>query len=163
MLPSRVAALQTMPIFGGVRDEVLAGFVDGAATVSVAAGGFFFREGDKADSMYVLETGKVALIKDWAGAPQLLAELGAGDCFGEMALLDLFPRSASVQALQPCVAIELTTRSLYQLYQTHVDQFALIQMNIARELSRRLRCADEQLFRARVGAHDAAQAWAYAS
>jgi CRP-like cAMP-binding protein len=151
-----------MPIFGGIRAEVLAGLVKAAEVVTVAEDGYFFREGDKAESMYVLETGKVALLKHWEGKPHVLAYLNAGDCFGEMALLDLFPRSASVHAVEPCTAIELTTRSLYQLCETHIDQFALVQMNIARELSRRLRAADERLFRASVGADELKAAWAYA-
>jgi CRP-like cAMP-binding protein len=69
-----------------------------------------------------------------------------------MALLDLHPRSASVQAIEACTALALSTASLFRLYETDVAQFALVQMNIARELSRRLRAADERLFRTRVGA-----------
>lgn len=151
MQASRIAALQGMPIFGGIRADVLAAFVEAAATVALAQGEFFFREGDKAESMFVLESGEVAILKHWAGEPHLLGQLGAGDCFGEMALLDLFPRSASVLALVPCTAIELSTARLYKLYETHLEQFALIQMNIAREMSRRLRATDELLFRARMG------------
>lgn len=162
MQPSRIKALQSMPIFGGIRADVLAGFVEAAVMVTVAQDAFFFREGDKAESMYVLETGKVALLKHWEGKSHVLAHLQAGDCFGEMALLDLFPRSASVLAIEPCTAIELSTRSLYQLCETHIDQFALIQMNIARELSRRLRAADERLFRTQVGADEMKEAWAHA-
>jgi CRP-like cAMP-binding protein len=161
MQASRIAALQGMPIFGGIRADVLAAFVEAAATVALAQGEFFFREGDKAESMFVLESGEVAILKHWAGEPHLLGQLGAGDCFGEMALLDLFPRSASVLALVPCTAIELSTARLYQLYETHLEQFALIQMNIARELSRRLRAADERLFRTQIGADDPKAAWAY--
>lgn len=160
MHASRVAALQAMPIFGAIRADVVAGFVEAARTVSVAQGEYYFREGDKAESMYVLEAGEVALLKHWAGKSHVLGHLGAGDCFGEMALLDLFPRSASVLATAPCTAIELSTGSLYQLYETDLEQFALMQMNIARELSRRLRAADEQLFRAHVGAADPQAAWA---
>jgi CRP-like cAMP-binding protein len=154
MHASRVEALQAMPIFGGVSAEVLAWFVAGAGTVSVPKGDYFFREGDVADALYVLESGEVALVRQWAGEPHELARLGEGDCFGEMALLDLFPRSASVLALAPCTAIEVSSSSLHELYQTHLDQFALVQMNIARELSRRLRVADDRLFEAHVARHD---------
>jgi CRP-like cAMP-binding protein len=162
MQASRVEALQAMPIFGAVRADVLAGLLESSATVAVAQGEYYFREGDRAESMYVLEEGEVALLKHWSGEPHVLGRLRAGDCFGEMALLDLFPRSASVLAMAPCTAIELSNRSLYELFETDVGQFALIQMNIARELSRRLRVADEQLFRAHIGADgpDAAKAFA---
>lgn len=161
MLPSRVDTLMAMPIFGGIRPEVIAGLLDHAATVTVAPGEFYFREGDRSESMYVLESGKVSLLKHWGGAAHILGELHEGDCFGEMALLDLFPRSASVLAETPCSAIELNTSSFHDLYQVDMEQFALIQMNIARELSRRLRAADERLFRAYIGADDPAAPWAY--
>lgn len=152
MHEARIAALQGMPIFGGLRAEVLAALLEVSATVEVPRDAFFFHEGDKADAVYVLERGEVALLKGWAGEQYVLGWLRTGDCFGEMALLDLAPRSASVQALEACTALALSAASLARLYETDVAQFALVQMNIARELSRRLRAADERLFRARVGA-----------
>jgi CRP-like cAMP-binding protein len=152
MQESRIAALQAMPIFGGLRADVLAALLETASAVTVPKDGFFFHEGDAAGSMFVLESGEVAVLKHWAGQEHQVGRLRQGDCFGEMALLDLFPRSASVRALEPCTAIELSTASLYRLYETDLAQFALVQMNIARELSRRLRAADDQHYRARVGA-----------
>jgi CRP-like cAMP-binding protein len=151
-----VELLQQMPIFGGIGDAALRVLLEPAPTISVAAGAFFFRERDPADCMYVLESGRVEVLKDWAGRELLLRELGAGDCFGEMALLDLFPRSASVRALDACRALALTPAHLARLFEHDVEQFALIQMNIAREMSRRLREVDELLFRVTMGdAHPA--------
>jgi CRP/FNR family transcriptional regulator, cyclic AMP receptor protein len=152
MEPARVAALQRMPIFGGIRTDVLEFLVGKASTVSVRADAYFFREEDQAQSLFVLETGRVAVLKLWNGREHLLAELGPGDCFGEMALMDLFPRSASVRALEACSALELTSSAFYGLYEKDLEQFALIQMNLGREVSRRLRLADERLFRLRMGA-----------
>jgi CRP-like cAMP-binding protein len=114
-------------------------------------GAFFFREGDPATCMYVLEAGRVSVSKSWQGHALLLRELATGDCFGEMALIDLAPRSASVRADADCRAIELTPANLYRLFEHDAAQFALIQMNIGRELSRRLRATDALLFRAQMG------------
>ncbi|MFO1363636.1 MAG: cyclic nucleotide-binding domain-containing protein [Burkholderiales bacterium] len=152
MHEARIAALQGMPIFGGLRAEVLAALLEVAGTRAVPRDAFFFHEGDAADALYVLERGEVALLKRWAGEQYVLGRLRTGDCFGEMALLDLGPRSASVQAIEACSALALSSANLARLYETDVAQFALVQMNIARELSRRLRAADERLFRTRVGA-----------
>jgi CRP/FNR family cyclic AMP-dependent transcriptional regulator len=99
----------------------------------------------------VLETGRVSVSKHWQGDALLLRELAAGDCFGEMALIDLFPRSASVRADTDCRAVELTPGNLYRLFEHDAAQFALIQMNISRELSRRLRATDALLFSVRMG------------
>ena len=65
--------------------------------------------------------------------------------------MDLFPRSASIRALADCSAIELTPDDLLRLYEHDLEQFTLVQMNIGREVCRRLRATDELLFRARMG------------
>lgn len=151
MEAARVAALQRMPIFGGIRADVLQFLVEQTAPVSVPAGAYFFRENDQAQSVFVLEAGRVAVLKLWSGKEHLLTHLGPGDCFGEMALMDLFPRSASVRAVEDCAALELLGSVFYSLYQQDLEQFALIQMNLGREVSRRLRRADERLFQLRMG------------
>ena len=143
--------LQQMPIFGAIDDDALRYLLDPVPTITVPGGEYFFRENDPADSMYVLESGRVAVFKEWAGREMLLRHLDEGDCFGEMALLDLFPRSASVRAVTECRAIALSPDHLYRLYEHDVKTFAVIQMNIGREMSRRLRDADDQLFRATMG------------
>ena len=152
MEAARVAALQRMPIFGGIRADVLQFLLEQAAPVSVPAGAYFFRENDQAQSVFVLEAGRVAVLKLWNGKEHLLTHLGAGDCFGEMALMDLVPRSASVRAVEDCTALELPGSAFYGLYEKDLEQFALIQMNLGREVSRRLRQADERLFELRMGA-----------
>jgi CRP-like cAMP-binding protein len=152
MEPPALATLQAMPIFGAIRTEVLQLLVEHSATVDVPKGAFFFRENDAAESLFVLESGRVAILKQWNGEDHLLAHMGPGDCFGEMALMDFAPRSASALATEASTALELRAASLLEVYEKDLEQFALIQMNLGREVSRRLRLADERLFRARVGA-----------
>ncbi|MBL8319321.1 MAG: cyclic nucleotide-binding domain-containing protein [Burkholderiaceae bacterium] len=161
MTTLRMELLQQMPIFGGIADAALAHLLEPVRTVAVPAGEYFFRERDAADSMYVLESGRVAVTKEWAGRELLLHQLAAGDCFGEMALLDLFPRSASVRAVEDCRAMALTTEHLFRLFEHSAEPFAMIQMNIAREMSRRLRVSDEALFRLTMGADQSAPETAF--
>lgn len=151
MLAARIELMQTMPIFGAVDAAAVEFLLEPAPVIEVAAGDYFCREGEMADCMYVLERGSVNVSKSWEGRQLLLRRLVEGDCFGEMALLDLFPRSASVRAIEDCRAIRLTPDNLLRLFEHDPAQFALIQMNIGREISRRLRHTDEQLFRARMG------------
>jgi CRP/FNR family cyclic AMP-dependent transcriptional regulator len=152
MEPPALATLQAMPIFGAIRTEILQLLVQHSATVYVPSGKFFFREKDTAESLFVLESGRVAIVKRWNGEDHVLAFMAPGDCFGEMALMDLSPRSASALAAEACTALELRAASLLEVYEKDLEQFALIQMNLGREVSRRLRLADERLFRVRVGA-----------
>jgi CRP/FNR family transcriptional regulator, cyclic AMP receptor protein len=147
----RLHCLQRMPIFGAIRDEALQFLLQQAQEVSVPAGQCFFHEKDPANSMFVLDEGEAVVVKDWQGRAFVLHRLGAGDCFGEMALMDLLPRSASVRAQKKCHAIELTSANLLRLFEHDAEQFALIQMNIGREVCRRLRATDELLFRVSMG------------
>lgn len=140
--------LQQMPIFGGIGEDALQLLIGLARTVELPRGAFFFREGEVGDSMFVLESGEVAVQKTGPSGEIVLSRLTTGDCFGEMALIDLAPRSASVQALAECRAFQISAGDLYRLYEMNLEQFALIQMNMARELSRRLREADARLMRA---------------
>jgi len=151
MTPSRIELLQRMPIFGAIADTSLDFLVGLARTVDMPRGTNFFLEGDPASSMFVLESGRVEVLRSWKGRELVVQRLAAGDCFGEMALLDLAPRSATVRAADDCRAIELSHDDLYGLYERDTEQFALIQMNLAREMSRRLRATDDMLFRAWMG------------
>ena len=151
MSASRIELMQRMPVFGALRDESLRFIVDRAATVEVAPGAYYFREGDGGDSMYVLERGRVSVLKAWKGNLHVLNELAEGDCFGEMALMDLGPRSASVRAMAPCSAMQVTATTLLGLFERDAEQFALIQMNLGREVARRLRFTDELLFQCWAG------------
>ncbi|MES2959101.1 MAG: cyclic nucleotide-binding domain-containing protein [Pseudomonadota bacterium] len=146
-----IELLQNMPVFGAIRDEALHFLLDQAQEVDVAAGEYFFRENDIATSMFVLEFGRAEVIKGWQGHDTVLHQLGPGDCFGEMALMDLFPRSAAVRAIEDCRAIEVSAADLLRLFERDTEQFALIQMNIGREVCRRLRATDDLLFRATLG------------
>lgn len=151
MQQTRIEALQRMPIFGGLRRDILELLVGAAEVTSVPRNQYFFREHDRATAMFVVETGEVSVLKSWNAKEYEIGRLGPGDCFGEMALIDLFPRSASVRAVQDCSAITLSMESVHRLYEQDLEQFALILMNIGRELSRRLRIADERLFSFKMG------------
>jgi CRP/FNR family transcriptional regulator, cyclic AMP receptor protein len=154
MQDARIELLQRMPIFGGIHTDTLQFLLAFCPIVSVAAKDFFFRELEDGDSMFVLEQGKCAVLKSWQKEDFLLQTLGEGDCFGEMALIDHCPRSASVRAVEECRAIRISAADLHRVYARDLKQFALIQMNMGREVCRRLREANGRLFSAKMGVPD---------
>jgi CRP-like cAMP-binding protein len=155
MQQARIELLQRMPIFGGVRANILEFLLGLCPVETLPANAFFFREGDQADSMFVLEAGEAAVLKSWRGRDYLLKTLKQGDCFGEMAVMDMRPRSASVRAVEDCTAIRISAANLYQVYSKDLKQFALIQMNMGREVCRRLRELDDRLFSVSMETPDA--------
>ncbi|MAR92751.1 MAG: cyclic nucleotide-binding protein [Pseudomonadales bacterium] len=139
----RVHMLQNVPTFGGINERTLSFLLEQSLTTEQQAGDVIFREGDYTTSMFVIEHGEVAIYKQKGGEDCLMVVLGEGDCLGEMALFDYMPRSASAVAHTDCRLIEITSKNLYQIYQQDMEQFTLIQMNLGREIARRLRKADE--------------------
>ena len=74
---------------------------------SFAPGAVILCEDTVAQHLYIVKRGRVRVVKRASGAEVVLGELGPGNLFGEMALIDHRPRSASVIALEPTVCIEL--------------------------------------------------------
>ncbi|MFA7554442.1 MAG: cyclic nucleotide-binding domain-containing protein [Spongiibacteraceae bacterium] len=149
----RIKLLQSMPFFGAVKDSSIALLLDLSTTLSLQPGEYFFRQGDQGDSLYILEQGAISIFKQ-SGEDELeLREVNEGSCFGDLALIDLTPRSASVRAKTPCTAIKIPASALHKLYQYDCEQYLIIQMNIARELSRRLRASDERWFQLQTLTH----------
>lgn len=139
-----------MPVFGGIRADVLEFLLGLACHVNVRKGEYFYHEGDPASSLFVLEEGSVSLLKHWQGNDYTLKTLERGDCFGQVALIDLRPRNTSALATSDSTAIELSAEDLYKLYKRELNQFTLIYMNMSREVCRRLREADDRAFEADI-------------
>lgn len=156
-MSTRLDALRSISIFGGVTDPAL-GFLDGhLEPVEVAAGGTFFVQGDLGDSLFVLEEGRAEVVKSRDGRSLVLATLGPSDCFGEIALIGICPRTATVRAVTDCRAMRLASRVLLQLYRDHPKAFTLVQMNLGREIARRLAALDDVVFEIAAVPHGAEQ------
>lgn len=148
----RIELLQSMPIFGGIRSDTLAFLLENGRQVDIPKDRFFYREKDPAQSLFVLEQGKVMLLKAWHGEDYILKEISPGNCFGEVALMDLQPRNTSSLATENSSAIEISDEALHKLYKREIAQFTMIRMNMAREVCRRLREADSRAFTADIQA-----------
>lgn len=143
---ARIRRLQETALFGATSDDIVAFVLAKAPWIAVEAGAWFFREGERGASIYWLEEGRVAITMRRAGADVELRRLGPGDCFGEVALFDFGPRSASVRALEACRALEITSGLLREVSRRDLEQFTLLTMNLGRELARRVRSAEHTLF-----------------
>jgi len=136
--------LARTPIFAGLPERVLELIAAAVRTVELASGELLLREGDPARSMFVVRKGEVEIVKlGKAGADQRLAILTSGDCLGEMSLIDIQPRSATARALGTATVLALELSEIAKLYSSDIEAYALLILNISREISRRLRCADE--------------------
>jgi CRP/FNR family cyclic AMP-dependent transcriptional regulator len=143
-LPITVAKLRDIGLFGALSDEVLEYLTRTLETMRVAPGEPVFREGDAfAREMYVVLEGEMEVTKrSRRGRDLRVAILGPSDTFGEMSMIDMQARSATVRALAPSRLIKMTSENMDGLYRFDLKSYTLIVLNIARDLSRRLRVAD---------------------
>ena len=146
----RILLLQSTPFFGATNERSVALLLGLSKTIHLSAGEFFFHQNDKGDSLFLLEKGRAEIFKTFNGIDYVLRTVNNGDCFGEMALIDFTPRSATVRAKTDCTAIEISSKALHSLYQQDCEQFLIVQMNVSREVSRRLRLSDERWFQSQV-------------
>jgi CRP/FNR family transcriptional regulator, cyclic AMP receptor protein len=138
--------LARIPIFGGLPEGVVQRIANAARTVRLAAGAQVIEEGERALNMFVVRQGELEICKRGRdGAEFCLAVLKSGDCVGEMSLIDIQPRSATVRALGPAMLYVLDQTEIARLYKADLEAYTLLVLNIAREISRRLRCADQVL------------------
>ena len=106
-----------------------------------AAGQVIMCEDDDAANMYIIKRGKVRVLKRSRRGDVLLGDLGPGNLFGEMSLVDHRKRSATIIAMEDTSCIELP----YQLIEDSVERSAPWVVAILRILVLRLRAADTAL------------------
>jgi CRP/FNR family transcriptional regulator, cyclic AMP receptor protein len=141
--PDLPARLREIGLFGGLSDEVLRQIADTLDPFNLAPGQLAFHEGESGREMFVLLEGEMEVLKrSKRDVEARVAVLGPNDWFGEMSILDVMPRSATVRAISPSRLIRITAHDLDVLYRRDMKSYALLVLNIAREMSRRLRVAD---------------------
>jgi CRP/FNR family transcriptional regulator, cyclic AMP receptor protein len=131
-------------LFGGLLPEEIEAIRPLMSGASYASGELIMREGEPNDRIHFILDGEVEILK---GGVQL-ARLGEGDTFGEMEFLDVMPAAATVRALSPATVAAISNHALHELSKASMRAFAMLVMNLARDLSRRLRRMDDIVARA---------------
>src|SRR5688572_27454 len=96
------------------------------------------REGDSGVGVFIVRSGRAEVLQKRGGEMVKLGDLGPGDFFGEMALLDEFPRSATVRAVEPTTCLGLTRWHFRGILESHPQ----IALGILPVLTKRLRSAE---------------------
>jgi CRP-like cAMP-binding protein len=144
--PDLKAFLLATPFFGGLSDASLDLLVSMLVERRFDIGATVVAEGEPGRSMFVVHSGELVVSKLGKSGDMLrMAGLEPGDFFGEMTLIEMQNRSATVFAQSPTVLYELTARNLYACYKTDIHAYVMVIQNINRELCRRLRRADNRI------------------
>lgn len=144
--PELKAFLLATPFFGGIPDQSLDLLMSMLVECRFDAGATVVTEGEPGRSLFIVKSGRLAVSKRAnAGNVIPISVLEPGDFFGEMTLIEMQDRSATVIAQTATVLYELTARSLYTCYKADIHAYVLVMQNINRELCRRLRRADRRI------------------
>ncbi|MGQ9705532.1 MAG: cyclic nucleotide-binding domain-containing protein [bacterium] len=108
-------------------------------------GEIIINEGEIGSSMFFIVDGEVKIFRGHLGRKIELAVLKSGNFFGEMALLDEFPRSASVSAIGDCILYELSKKNFNEIVENYPSLGLKITLTIANELSKRIRIANVRI------------------
>ena len=144
--PDLKAFLLATPFFGGLSEASLDLLVSMLVERRFDAGATVVTEGEPGRSMFIVHAGQLVVSKLLeSGRVIRMSGLEPGDFFGEMTLIEMQNRSATVVAESPTVLYELTARELYTCYKADIHAYVMVMQNINRELCRRLRRADNRI------------------
>ena len=152
-----VSILSKISIFGGTTDAQQQELFRRLETGAIKKGQFVFQQGDEPSHLYIVRSGGIELFIPDKEATIRKKKLGVGECFGQVAVMSIHQHTVSAVAAEDTQFIVLSKHALHQLHHEDVELFALLMMNIARELARRLQFMDSLLLEA-IHAHEPAVA-----
>jgi len=139
-------ALRSVPLFASLGDDAAKDLRSLLAEQNVANNTRLFRQGDKGDAMYLIESGRIRIsITDHDKKEVTLAELAQGDFFGEMSIIDGRQRSADAWAIEDSRLSILSRQAFLSFVRSNPD----VALEMLNALTNRLRRTDE-LLRSRV-------------
>jgi CRP/FNR family transcriptional regulator, cyclic AMP receptor protein len=132
----RVDLLRTVALFDGIDGDGLARIADRAIEVDFPAERTIVRQGEVGTGFFLVVSGRARVVRDGA----TIAELGPGDFFGELSLLDGEPRIATVTAEVPTTCLALASWE----FETLLEAEPRLAIAILRGVARRLRSVSEE-------------------
>ncbi len=133
--------LKRVSMFEDLDNKSLEALANAAVEQRYEKGQDVVRQGDVGVGAFIIRSGKVDVIQEKGGKETRIATLGPGEVFGEMALLDEFPRSATVRASEPTTCLGLQRWHFRGILESH-PQIALAMLPV---LTRRIRSAEGML------------------
>jgi len=141
-----IQVLQHIPLFSGLDVAALETMTQIAEDLCFAKDKIIFPEGSEGTSMMIIISGEVRITQmTGQKREEALCVLKKGDFFGEMAMLEAQPRSATAIAHSDAYLLEITRENFLGFIRQHPQSGAAILLNLARILSARLREADAKI------------------
>ena len=140
-----ISMISEISIFGGVTDAQWETILPKLERGTFKKGETIFAKGEEPTHIYILQSGKVELIISDGEVTVEKKVLGPGECFGQVSLMSMHHHTATAKAEEDCVVVGLSRHALIEMKKEDIALFALLMMNVARELARRLMLTDNLL------------------
>lgn len=138
----RRSHFKKIPLFSELTNQEIQLIVTHSKEQGYPKGSIVFYEGDPGDFLLIILSGRVKVVLFGEEEKEvILAILGPGSFFGEMAVLDATPRSATVQTLEPSLFLHIDQEKFSSLVKKHPQ----LSLKIMKHLTTRLREANEQI------------------
>jgi len=145
-LTALVDSLSNIPLFDRLNGQELGVLAKYVNVIDVNPGEYIFKEGDKGDYVCFVEKGSLDVMKrSSAGGTAIIATLTRGRSIGEMAVIDKFPRSATIRARTEATLLTLTRSGFDLILEQEPTIGVKILKGISRLLSQNLRRTSSQL------------------
>ena len=147
---SVVSILSQISFFGGVTDSQRNAIFRRLETAFYQKGEYVVQEGDEPLHLYIVKRGRVEVLVPDPEHGMIIGKQrhGVGECFGYVALMSMHKHTISAVALEDSEIIVLSRRALHGLKHEDIELFALLMMNLAREMARLLRFTNDMLLKA---------------
>jgi len=136
-----IIALKRIPLFSSVHGEGLKRVAETIREMKLPAGELVFAEHDLGDEMYIVHSGRVLIFNETGSGENVLNSIRSGGYFGEMAIIDEQPRSASARSTEDSVLLVLHKND----FSIAVHDYPEIAFEVMKEFIRRLREADQRI------------------
>ena len=137
--------ISQLRLFGGVTDAQLDAILRRLELWILREGDVVFRKGDEPLHIYIVKSGKIDLQLAEKDVIIHKHALQVGECFGEASLMSMHKHTSTASAALDSEIMVLSRKALIDLKHDDVELFALLMMNLARELARRLYITDRML------------------
>jgi CRP-like cAMP-binding protein len=137
--------LSQIAIFGGATELQQREIFRRLEAGVIEKGKYIFEKGDEPSHIYIVKSGEIELLIPGDEVTIRKKKLRVGECFGQVALMSMQQHAVSAVARESSEIIVFSRRAMHELRHEDIELFALLMMNIAREMARRLKFTDEML------------------
>ena len=137
--------IENIEIFKYLSPEESQRVLSDVTEIRLEGGETVFEAGSAGNEMYIIKSGRIKVYRIFDDNEIAFAEFSAGDAFGEMSLIDEYPRSASATALEDCLLLALPRATFKQIVERDPSVGVKLLLAVAEVFSKRMRKTDKLL------------------